>query len=249
MPVPPLTINQCSYFTLNRPRRSMRQPRISSMSESEARRLGLRIREVRGSMGVVTGGKTEFRTAVAEDLNVGHVRLKNVSFAVFRDDQEPWILLSPGERGLLGIPVLLAFGTLRWAQDGAVEIGSNSGRRNPRSTDLYFDEDHLVAGAEFQDSKLPLTLDTGAEDTYLYGAFAQRFADLLGQSGTRESREVRGVGHAEHFEAITVPELVLRVGGFQTTLRRAHVLLKQIGVKYVSVISVWIYSSRRKRSQ
>ena len=76
-----------------------------------------------------------------------------------------------------------------------------------------------------------MTLDTGAETTDLYEGFGQRFASLLEKSGRKGSREVRGVGHSESFDSITVPEVRLEVGGLGTALRPAHVLMKSIGAK------------------
>jgi gag-polyprotein putative aspartyl protease len=101
---------------------------VSCMSESEAKRLGLAIHETAGTLGTGTGVRVGFRTAVAAELVVGKMHFKNVSFAIFRDDQEPWSVLPPGQRGLLGIPMLLGFRSLRWIRDGAVEIGSKPER-------------------------------------------------------------------------------------------------------------------------
>ncbi len=204
---------------------------LSCMSESEAKRLGLTIHEAAGTLGTSTGLRIGFRTAVAGELKVGNMHFKNVSFAVFPDDQEPWSGLPPSQRGILGIPVLLAFRALRWSQDGTVLIGLKPGRLDPRQSNLFFDDDHLVIAAGFQQRKILVTLDTGAVGTDLYGPFAKEFASLLNESGKKGSTEVRGVGHTEKFDSITVPELRFQIGGLDTVLRPAHVLLKQIGAK------------------
>jgi predicted aspartyl protease len=203
---------------------------VSCMSESEARRLGLRIHETSGTLGTATGVRVGFRTAVAREVVAGNTHFRNVSFAIFPDGREPWSALPPGRRGLLGIPILVGFRTLRWVRDGAVEIGRNTGPVDARKSNLYFDDDHLVIAATLQGRRVLATLDTGAETTDLYEGFAREFAALLG-SGKKDSTEVRGVGHAETFDSITVPELRFRVGGLDTILHPAHVLRKQIGAK------------------
>jgi predicted aspartyl protease len=204
---------------------------VSCMSESEAKRLGLTIRETTGTLGTSTGARTAFRTAVAAQLTLGNVQLRNVSFAVFPDDQEPWVDLPPAERGLLGRPILLAFRTLRWAHDGTVRFGSKSlpGRR-PKSN-FYFDEDSPVVVTRLGQESVLVTLDTGAETTDLYAGFAKQFPALLSESGKKDSTEVRGVGHAETFDSVTIPELTFRLGDIDTVLRPAHVLLKHPGNK------------------
>jgi len=205
---------------------------ISCMSASEARRLGLTIRKTRGNIGTATGRQTGFRTAVARRLSIGNVHLKNVSFAVFRDDQEPWSLVPPGRRGLFGIPVLLAFRTLSWTRSGTIEVGSAPGRRRERQPNLCFADDHLVMAVGFQQRQILATLDTGAVSTDLYAAFAREFSELTRKSGKKGSTEVRGVGQAANYESITLPELTFHIGGYDTVLRPVPILLRQIGPKY-----------------
>jgi len=204
---------------------------ISAMGESEAKRLGLSIHETTGAIGTATTVPATFKLAIAKHLSVGGIELKNVSFAVFPDESEPWALLPPGRRGLLGIPVLLAFRELRWARDGSVEIGPNPSRRDGPGSRLYFDEDHLMVTADFQGEPLAFSLDTGAESTDLYSPFAARFPDLIRELGQRDSTEVRGVGRAERFESVSLPDLTFRIGGLETVLRPAHVILRDLGAR------------------
>ena len=81
----------------------------SILSESEARRFGLRVRDVATKVSVSTGARVGLRIAVEDELSIGSIRLKNVEFLVFPDDQPPFNQQTPGSRGLIGIPVLLAF--------------------------------------------------------------------------------------------------------------------------------------------
>jgi len=136
-----------------------------------------------------------------------------------------------GRRGLIGIPVILGLRSLRWAQDGFVEIGIRSPSTDHRKSNLFFDGDHLVVAAQLGRQPILASLDTGAETTDLYAAFAKQFEDLLTQAGRKDTTEVRGVGHAETFDSITLPELKLNIGQLDTVLRPAHVLLKQIGAR------------------
>ena len=201
------------------------------MTESEAKRLGLEIRDVAGTLGTSAGARTEFRTAVAKRLTLGNVEFENVSFAVFRDDQEPWSHLPHGERGILGIPILLGAGTLRWRNDGTIEIGAPGARRDLAAPNLFFDENHLVVAAAIDGHTVLTTLDTGAETTDLYGRFAAAFPMLIESQGKKSSTEVRGVGHAESFDSVTLPALTFRLTGVDVALRPAQVILKDIGAK------------------
>jgi hypothetical protein len=201
---------------------------LSCMSESEARRLGLSIRKGVGTVGNSSGGSTGFRTAIAREVRVGKIRLRNVSFAVFPDDQEPWSQLEPGRRGILGIPILLAARTLRWATDGQLEMGGDLPKRAASNANLVFDDNHLLLGLVVKGTPVFATLDTGAQTTDLYGRFASEFPGLIADA-PKDSTEVRGVGHAETFDSVMVPEVIFELGGSRATLKPAHVILKEMG--------------------
>lgn len=98
----------------------------SAMSESEAKRLAMVARNSNGEVGISTGSRVGFRLAVARELTVGGSRFRNVSFLVFPDNEAPWSSLSPGRRGLLGVPVLLGLGALKWSKNGTIELGGAS---------------------------------------------------------------------------------------------------------------------------
>jgi predicted aspartyl protease len=201
---------------------------VNCMSESEARSLGLKIHEGAGTLNTGTGVRVGFRSATAPTLTVGKTRFRNVSFAIFPDNQEPWSTLAEGRRGLIGMPAIQGLRSIRWTEDGAVEIGAPSSPADPARANLFFDNDHLVVSATIEQRVIHATLDTGAQTTDLYQAFATEFPALLDASGKRDSTEVRGVGHAETFDSVTLPELPIRLAGAATVLRPAHVLLQPL---------------------
>ncbi|HLJ18413.1 MAG TPA: retropepsin-like aspartic protease [Bryobacteraceae bacterium] len=146
---------------------------VNCLSESEAKRLRLVIHHSGGTLNTGTTVRVGFRTAVAPEVMVGGIHFSNVSFAVFPDDEEPWSDLPVGQRGLIGIPVILGLRSLRWSQDGMVEIGMKSVSADARGSNLFFDDDHLVIEAELGQRKILATLDTGAQTTDLYENFAK----------------------------------------------------------------------------
>jgi len=133
---------------------------ISCMSESEANRLHLTIRNTSESMGQSAGSQVGFRTAVASDVIVGDTHFKDISFAVFPDNQEPWKDLAVGRKGIIGIPILVGLKTLRWEKASKIAF--------------------------------------------------------------RPAAAVKSV---------TLPHLTIRIGGVDTVLSPAHILLKSIGAE------------------
>src|SRR5260370_953690 len=206
------------------------------MSESEEERLGLSIRETPGTMGTMTNS-VGFRTAVSRDVVIGGVHFTNISFSVFSGDREPWSVLPPGRRGIIGIPILVGFHTMRWVADDTLEIGGNSGALNVDTSNLFFDDDHLAISVGVQGRKVLAVLDSGAQSTDLYQTLAAQFPSLI-ESGKKESTEVRGVGGAETYDSVIVPELRFEIGGLETVLRPAHIFLNRTQKSFIGNIGM-----------
>jgi hypothetical protein len=202
---------------------------ISCMSESEARRLRLVIRNSAGTMGQTAGAQVAFRTAVAKDVTIGNTHFKDVSFAVFPDNQEPWSDLRAGRRGIIGVPLLVGLRTLLWQTAGNLAIGESSQPFDIRNANLTFDDDHLVVRAIIDHQNVSGTVDTGATRTVLYRSFANTFRSLMKQYGKKDFTDVHGLGHAEKFDSVTLPRVGIRIRDFEATLSPAHVIMKSIG--------------------
>lgn len=204
---------------------------VSATSESEAKRLGLRFTDATGAVGTMTN-RAAFRTAVANTVTVGNVQLANVAFFVFPDADEPWSVLPRGRKGLLGMPVILAFRTLRWTREGVLRIGDKPAPFDVDRSNLVFDNDHLVLRAGFQGRTILATVDTGAETTDLYREFGVHFPSTLAL-GVKSSTEVRGNGGAESYESVILPEVTFDIAGRRATLHNTDVLVNRVAQPYV----------------
>ncbi len=201
---------------------------VSCMSESEAKRLHLQIGNSSGTTSQSAGSQVSFRTAVARNVVIGNTQFRDVSFAIFPDSQEPWSDLAPGRKGIIGIPLLVGLQKVVWEKDGMVKLGEKSQPFDVQRSNLMFNNDHLVIEATVQNQRVSATVDTGAVTTDLYKPFADKFESLLRQFGKKDSTEVRGIGHAEKFDSVTLRELRIRIGNSDTVLSPAHVILKSL---------------------
>ena len=198
----------------------------SAVSESEAVRLGLSIHDIGTKTDSMTGAPVSVRVAVADNLNIGHVQLANVAFLVYPDKQPPFDELPAGERGILGMPVLLALETIRWTPDATFTAGWPTRTGGMEKANLSFEGAFPVVQIGFRHSVLDFTVDTGAQNTELYQAFANTFSDLV-KSGKRESHKLTGVGGSANVDSVILPSVTLRIGGHDVLLRPAHVLLQK----------------------
>ena len=198
---------------------------LSVLSESEAKHFGLRIHPAPVKVGDLNGTQVDTRIAVADELSIGSIRLKYVAFLVLPDNQPPFNEQSPGSRGLIGIPVLLAFERFAWGADKKFEISPSSNKSVPHA-DLCFDGNHPVVQVRYDNRTVAFALDTGASNTDLYPPFAAAFPDLIRSAAKTNSYKMEGVGGAKYMEAATLESLKFSIGGFPVTLKSAGVLLK-----------------------
>src|SRR5580700_6173662 len=117
---------------------------LSVLTESEAKRFGLRAHPASVQVGDVNGTQVNTRIAVADELSIGSIRIRHVAFLVLPDNQPPFNAQSPGSRGLIGIPVLLALKTFVWGADKSFKIGPESSHKRVPHAGLCFDGNHPV---------------------------------------------------------------------------------------------------------
>jgi len=199
---------------------------LSVLTESEAKRFGMRVRPTSARVGDVNGTQINTQMAVADEISIGSIRVKHVAFLVLPDNQPPFNEQGPGSRGLLGIPVLLALQTFVWGADKSFEIGIKSSQKNAPHAALCFDGNHPVVQVEYESRPLAFVLDTGATNTDLYSPFASAFPELIHSALKTDSYKMEGVGGAKYMEAATLESLTFTIGGFPATIKSVGVLLQ-----------------------
>lgn len=175
-------------------------------------------------------GTVKVRTAVVKELSIGPVRLRNVAFLLIPDSQPPMDGLPPGHRGLIGFPVAWALRAIGWAKDGTFEIGFPEDHRAGTDSNLFFDGLSAVTRVGFAGKELDFILDTGnLAGTELWQRFADDFPIFVKQRGTQNKQSLTEIGGSKEREATVLPDVQLRIGGFETTLRPAPVFSKPVG--------------------
>jgi hypothetical protein len=199
---------------------------LSVMTSAEAKRLGLTIRTGSGRLSDASGQGVSIRTAVAREVVLGSTVFHDVSFAIL-PDVEPWVSMSPGRGGIIGIPILLHLGCIRWTRGGNWEIGCTTAATGPDTANMVFYENRLLVAASAWDRREFMTLDTGAETTDLNARFARQFTGQMQRMGVKDTTRMSGVGGSSVLESVTLPAVDFRIGGTLAVLRPARVTMQE----------------------
>jgi hypothetical protein len=131
------------------------------------------------------------------------------------------------ERGILGLPVMLAIQTFRWNQEHRLELGFNS-RGGHRVANLCFDGTDPLVAVTVEGRRVAFVLDTGGAHSAAWPTFAEQFPALL-QDARKGSQELIGLSGTAQVDAAIAPELRMMVANVPIVLRPAPVLLTTIG--------------------
>ena len=197
----------------------------SVLTDREAKKFGLTILPGSAPSMDSSGAGFSSRTAIAREVIIGAMRFRSVSFEVLPSDGP----FRDAEGGIVGMPILLALGSIRWLKDGIVEIGADA-PPSGRLPNLVFDDDpsRLLIEAEVLGKRVQATLDTGATTTDLNANFADLFPDVLSRDGKRGTQDITGAGGTQTYDSFELPQLTFSIGQSRPMLRPAMVTLQRM---------------------
>ena len=196
---------------------------ISTLTETEAKRMGLAIRETKAYVNGSTQKRNALQLAVASDVQLGAAHIHNVVFLVLADRA---LYVGPVHyqiSGILGLPDLRALRRVEISSAGLLRVDP----REPASQgtpNLFFDGASPIVEVDHDRHRLQMFLDTGANATVLYPSFR----DACGRDEILKLRTKReklaGAGGVIERKTEVVPMLGIEVLGKPIRLRKLSLL-------------------------
>lgn len=195
---------------------------FSLISVSQAKQLSLATR--RGAGGTLGDGRGPYSlmvgdVALADRVTIGNTTIRNVAFLILPDER--FMDTPEQQRGVIGLPVILALRTIRWVKGESLEFGFPSQRRDAYKSNLCFDSAFSVVAADSGQRRLRFSFDTGATITDLYSSFGREFPELV-KAGRKDSAQRSGAGGTVRDDVVVLPWVPIRLGSFPGILRSAN---------------------------
>jgi Aspartyl protease len=199
---------------------------FSTLSESEAARIGLKPHETGTYVNGSTGRKNPLRFAVARDLRFGNGHLRNVIFLILADQA---LYISPLKyqiRGILGLPVLRALGCVSMSAKGELRVETKAaGGAGPPN--LFLDGWELIADVRHGNQRLQMFLDTGANASFVYPSFRGSLTKDEIARLERKQDTIGGAGGTVNRMTEVAPTLLLGILGRSVEVKDISLLPDQ----------------------
>jgi predicted aspartyl protease len=196
---------------------------FSGVSESEAKRMGLSIRDSQATVAGITD--TNPVRVAAADVALGGAHIRNVIFLVFADKAMYIPQFRLHMRGFLGLPAIRALNRIGIGRDGTVRIHppESAAAQSKEEPNLFFDSLNPVVEVSHGERRLQLIVDTGAFSSEFYPSF--RGALTLEETSKMKPvrQKERGVGGRTIARKIEqLPEVWVDILGQRLMIKRAN---------------------------
>ena len=165
---------------------------FSTISETTARLYQMKFLQANFEVNSISGEKIQSQIAIAPEINLGTISIKNAVFLVLPDDALAFSQIDYQISGIIGFPVIEALNEIQITADDRFLVPKTPSRPIERNlaldflTPLLFLEDSYGKGI--------YTLDTGADKTMLYNTYYKKYLEKDGSSRNDVSHNFGGAG-------------------------------------------------------
>jgi predicted aspartyl protease len=158
---------------------------ISSVSESCAKKMNLKVLESDVKVGTSTSIDVQTKLAVADSLYVGDILFENVIFLVVNDEEFNFPSVNYQIHGIVGFPVICQMGEIQMCREGTIIVPKEPQKRMLANMFLY--GLNPVVQLISEGDTLLVNLDTGARGSELskkYYEDNKEYVETLGELGS-----------------------------------------------------------------
>ncbi|WP_335964336.1 retropepsin-like aspartic protease [Galbibacter sp. PAP.153] len=203
---------------------------FSVIQKSVARELGMKIIPSNFTVEAVTGLEVKSDLAVADQIKLGDILLKNVVFLAFNDTDLSFPSIGYEIKGIIGFPVIKDL--------DEIEINKNNNNifipkkaKHYRLHNLAFDEYMPIVKTKYGDKSLYFNFDTGAQKTALYAPFYNENKAAIEQNAKETIFKTGGAGGHIETKGFIVNNVTLEIGKASASLDSLQLFPNTIGTQ------------------
>jgi hypothetical protein len=200
---------------------------LSTASESTARRMGFRVLDATVNVGSSTGTQTRAHVGIAPELRIGGATVRNAVFLVFPDSALAFPQIDYQIRGIIGFPVMAAFGATTVMRGGELVLGDTAGADGGEQN-LCMRGLMPIVAAEHAGERLHFGFDTGAQTTSMYPPFHAARREMVETGRGPTAVRTGGAGGMREVQAYSFSPLVLTIGGREVTVPTVNVFTEKM---------------------
>ncbi len=228
----PVSLNQYNHMIINVSNGGQSENFIfdtgasNVVSESSARRLGIRILESEASTVGAVDKNVKLKVGLADKLWIGDLMFENVAFKVMPDELLSFPEANYVIHGIIGFPILNQMKEIEICQNRNITVVAHPQKTHPRN--LFLDNAMPIVQFEANRDTVLFVLDTGANTTkFSANYFAAHNAEIK-EKATKNTIRRGGIGGFVDNEVYELKNVPLNIGGQEMTIPTIVVLTDKL---------------------
>lgn len=198
---------------------------LSTISESQAKKMKLKLFEQIVDIGSSTQKNVQSKLALADSLYVGDILFKNVLFIVMPDSQLTFPQINYAIKGIIGFPVINQLGEVHLNKDGKIFIPKVASKKTKKN--MFFEGLNPVVRLFSKKDTLLFTFDTGAKSSELSFKYYKEHKSDVEKKGILQTNGRGGVGGKVEVKEYMLSNFQIQIGQHKTNLDKIPVTLEE----------------------
>lgn len=200
---------------------------LSTISESQAKKMNLKIFQQSVDIGSSTQKEIQSKLAIADSLFLGDILFENVLFIVMPDDQLTFPQINYAIKGIIGFPVIHQLGEVHLRKDGKIFVPKLATKT--AESNMFFEGLNPVVKLTSENDTLLFTLDTGAGHSELSFKYFNDHKASVEKKGEVQTNERGGAGGMVAVKEYILSNFPLQIGKHKTSLDKIPITLEEYG--------------------
>jgi predicted aspartyl protease len=194
---------------------------ISIVTESCAKRLGIRVMESSLEAEHVAGEKIQSKVGIADSLYIGDLLVENVAFLVFADDIFGYTL-----HGAIGAPVMYQMKEIQIHKYESITIPAQPHKRDLHN--LFLNGLKMLVQAEADSDTVLLYLDSGYNTSELSERYFMAQQEKLQKKATLKDFKRPTVNGLINTKVYVLENIPFKIGGYEWIIPSINVRLEKL---------------------